>query len=58
MQVKFFNIEWDTEGEQVDLPNEVVRTVEDDLDVAMDGADALSDEFGWCIRSFEFEIIN
>ncbi len=43
------NILWDTDGEEVDLPQE--WTVEaDDIEGV---ADALSDEFGWCVFSVD-----
>ena len=57
MIVKFYNISWDTDGESVDIPNEVKL----DVDLSSDeieyyGADELSDKYGWCVNSFQFEI--
>jgi len=57
MKVRFFNIVWDTDGEAVDLPVEVEMVVEADLDVAEDGADVLSDTYGFCVFSFEWEAV-
>lgn len=57
MKVRFFNIVWDTDGEAVELPVEVEMQCDPDLDVAEDGADVLSDTYGWCVESFEFEIL-
>jgi len=64
--VTFSNVKWDTDGEKVDLPKEVTIKTEDlDIDledgvpqenVAMQGADILSDKYGWCVKSFDFEI--
>lgn len=49
--VRLYNIDWDTDGEQVDLPTEViVEKMDDDL-----YADYLSDRFGWCVNSFSIE---
>lgn len=53
MRIRCFNIEWDTDGEDVDLPNEVIVEV-DDLEEA---ADALSDAYEWCVGEFETEIL-
>jgi hypothetical protein len=56
MKVRFYNIEWDTDGENVDLPNEVTLDVDNDLDVANEGADALSDKYDFCVHCFKFDI--
>lgn len=42
-------IEWDTDEEDIPLPETVNIGVEDDKDVI----DALSDEYGFCIESVE-----
>jgi hypothetical protein len=64
--VTFSNVKWDTDGEDVNLPKEVTIKTEDlDIDledgdakenIAMQGADTLSDKYGWCVKSFDFEI--
>lgn len=48
------NINWDTDGEDIDdLPVEAeVFTCNNDVDEI---ADALSDEYGFCVNSFEIE---
>lgn len=56
MKVRFFNINWDTDGQEVDLPKEVI--LEDgDRDISIEGADELSDKYGWCVEGFDFEIL-
>jgi hypothetical protein len=62
MRVKFFNIEWDMEtdfddGEPVELKMEMVMDIDDGTDIEYEGADILTDEIGYCVVSFEFEII-
>jgi hypothetical protein len=57
MKVRFYDINWDTDGASHDLPKEVTMHVDDDIDVSLEGADALSDKYGWCINSFNFEIL-
>ena len=47
------NIEWDTDGEVVDLPNEV--EVPDECDGDYDSiAGYLSDEYGFCVEGYSF----
>jgi hypothetical protein len=58
MLVRFCDINWDTDGEnpvELGLPSEVVLEVENDTNVEDEGADILSDRFGWCVNSFSFE---
>lgn len=45
-QFKCTYIEWDTDGEQVDLPTSTTIEAENEEDIA----DALSDKFGWCVK--------
>ena len=54
--VRFFNIQWDTDGQNANLPTEVTLEISDsDTDIATEGADILSDKYGWCVESFQFE---
>ena len=49
-QRKVFHIDWDTDGEDVDLPSEVelpANVPDEEI------ADTLSDMFGFCVKSFE-----
>lgn len=57
MKVRFFNINWDTDGQEVDLPKEVILEVDGDRDISIEGADELSDKYGWCVEGFDFEIL-
>lgn len=45
-------VQWDTDGEEIDdLPNVVeIPSSLDELEVA----DYLSDEYGWCVESWEY----
>ena len=54
-KIRMFDIKWDTDGEDVELPDEMSFEVEDDFDVELEGADLLSDETGWCVFGFDFE---
>lgn len=50
--IKVTNIDWDTDGEDVDdLPNSLIFEFEDEEYIA----DVLSDHYGWCINSFDYE---
>ena len=56
--ILFYNIKWDTDEQKVKLPKKVkVKATEfaKDFDIAMEGADYLSDNFGWCVFSFSFK---
>jgi len=55
---KLVNIVWDTDGENANLPESAIMPVDDNArieDVQMDGADYLSNKYGWCVQSFEIE---
>lgn len=54
MKVRFFNIVWD--GGTSSLPREVIV---DDFDgnPEEEGADCLSDRYGFCINSMSYEIL-
>jgi hypothetical protein len=63
MLVRFYNIVWDTEEDSeelkdvkpADLPTEIPLEVEEDADVDLEGADVLSDQFGYSVRNFDWE---
>ena len=50
-----YNINWDTDNEDVELPTEVFFDADSDIDVSAEGANIISDKHGWCINSFDFE---
>lgn len=56
---RFYHIQWDTDGvppKKLNLPHEFeYETNDPEFDVENEGADVLSDEFGYCVKSFEFE---
>lgn len=62
--VKCTEIQWDTDGDKSllkKLPKNVIITIDDycdgdDLDDVI--ADMLSDEYGFCLFGFNYEIIN
>lgn len=53
MRARAFDIEWDTDGEYIHLPDEVFVEVDDESDIV----DAVSDEIGFCILSARYEFI-
>jgi len=57
MALKIYDINWDTDGEIVDLPTEKVidPAAEGIEDPDMEVADWLSDRYGWCVNSFQTE---
>lgn len=51
---RVFDIMWDTDGEDINLPKEIILSKDiDDNDIA----DYLSDEYEFCIFSFKLEYI-
>lgn len=57
MLVRFSEIMWDLDepGDGDGLPSACVLDVPDDVDVSLAGADLLSDKFGFCVHSFQFD---
>ena len=70
MKVRFYNILWDTETDDIDiidmppeLPNDVILEMYTDPDLTDDenicefGADTLSDKYGFCVHGYCYEIV-
>lgn len=65
MKVRFFDIDWDfddlTNREKKEmksiLPSEPIIEVGDDVDINAEGADILSDIYGFCVYDFDYEIL-
>lgn len=55
MKIRIFNIQWETDGEKVDLPTEIESEVEAIDEDAI--SEWLSDTYGWHHNGFEFEVI-
>jgi hypothetical protein len=63
MKVRFFNIDWDTSDnsdelaatDAPELPEEVILDVPEGTDLENEGADILSDQYGFCVNSFNFD---
>lgn len=53
VEVEAFNIKWETDGKKVDLPGSFRLFMQaDDIDDGI--ADALSDRFGWLVKSLDW----
>ena len=56
--VRFFDIKWDTDGEEMSLPSVAEFDIDDPcIDIALDGADLLSNKYGYCVEACQFEEI-
>lgn len=59
--VRVYNIEWDdTTEEDIELdglPDEVEIDVPVEMNLDTELADELTDQYGWCIRSLEYQIL-
>lgn len=49
------DIEWETDGQDVDLPDEVELPDDIDVDDTGEVEDYLSDEYGYLVKSFDIE---
>ena len=65
MKVRFTNIQWDTDGmslEACELPTETILEVDQEEDMNQyledEGANLLSDQYGFCVDGCSFEIIS
>jgi len=58
MKIKVTNIVYDTDGESIsDLPTEMIVNVDGIIDIESEIADAISDNTGWCVESYNYEIL-
>jgi hypothetical protein len=57
MKIEVTNIVYDTDGESVDLPSEMIVNVDGIIDIDQEIADAISDKTGWCVGSYNYEIV-
>jgi hypothetical protein len=55
--IKAFNIQWDTNGEGIDLPSEAFFNVDDNFDISEGLSDLLSDEYNFCVDYAEYEVV-
>jgi hypothetical protein len=53
MKVRAFNIDYDTDGEDINLPYQVFVEVDEEDDIC----DAVSDQTGFCVFTLQYEII-
>ena len=57
MKIKVTNIVYDTDGESVDLPSEMIVNVDGIIDIESEIADSISDSTCWCVAGFNYEIL-
>lgn len=56
---KLSKIKWDTDGVKVKLPKTVILVAcSKDFDVFTEGADSLSDRYGYCVFTFKIDEIS
>lgn len=58
MKYLCYDIEWDTDGEDVDLPTSLEVAIDDTDDVQDALSDALSNETGYSHKGFNFSPCN
>ena len=57
MVYKIFNIEWDKEGTDVELPNELLWQCEEEYDIARVGRHELCFYIGYPVKKFSFKSV-
>ena len=60
MLIKAFNIDWETDGENVELPSEAFFVVDKDTtvpEIEEDLTTWLSDEYNYLVNCCEYEIV-
>jgi hypothetical protein len=60
MKVKASNIIWETDGQEIELPNELQVEVEEgltDFEIENELCEKLSDITGWLVIGFDYETI-
>ena len=58
MKIKVTNIVYDTGDESdLDLPTEMIVNVDGVIDIESEIADAISDNTGWCVEGYKYEIL-
>jgi len=62
MTIKVTDIVYDTESDGVihtdlNLPNEMTLIIEGDVDIEDEIANVISDNTGWCVQGYNYEIL-
>lgn len=59
MSIKITTIDWDTDGHEVELPDELIVDIEAEGIVDPDNhlADWLSDKYGWTVKGLVYESV-
>lgn len=65
IKIQCYDIEWDTDDDdEIDLPERVLLIIddEDEIEEYLENADEfienkLSDDYGWCINSFDYDLV-
>ena len=57
MKIKVFNILYDTDGEDVELPQEFEVEVDDHEDVEEELSEVITDQTGFCHKGFDYEVL-
>lgn len=58
LTVRIYGIAYDTDGEDIALPEELVVEVKDHEDVEDELSDIISERTGFCHKGFFYEVLN
>lgn len=57
IRVRVFDIRWDTDGENIPLPEELFFEVDDGEEAEAELSDMISDQVGFCHFGFQYEVV-
>ena len=57
IEVECSDIDWDTDGEKVDLPKTVRIMLESSENAGEEAFEKLSNTYGWCIKSLKYKVL-
>lgn len=55
MKIRTYNIDYETDGESIDLPKELFFDVNEDFEADNQLANLISDETGYLVKGFQFD---
>lgn len=58
MKIKVFDIKWDTDGEDIPLPEEFTFELEDHEDIEEFMSDTITEITGFCHNGFDYEVLD
>ena len=58
MKVRFYDIEFETDGQELEIANELTTQVPADTNLDEEGAEVISNETGYLVLAFQYEVLS